>query len=106
MVSDCLRWRRILRSSHLGGTRDPRELSRELVIVQPLPLHSGTAVLVDDLVASGAHLSAVSWVLASAGVQSDFALCVARVEAPGWLPFVIKQAWIPTCPNPRLRSPI
>ncbi len=93
-VWDCLRWKRVLPPSHCGGTRDVRRLCRELVVIKT-PHHSGSVVLVDDVVATGAHLRAVSYILANLGVQCDYALCLARVEHTVLLPFAIKQGWIP-----------
>jgi hypothetical protein len=92
-VFDCLRWIHDRRPSHLGGSREPRILSRELALIH-IPL-CAAVVLVDDVVTTGAHLQAAAAKLSAVGVKCDHAICLARTEVSGLHAFALKKAFVP-----------
>jgi hypothetical protein len=75
-VADSLRWRRERKPSHLGGSRDPDMLFRELSIVSTPP--QGTLVLIDDVVTTGGHILAAAAKLANVQRRCCLAICVGR----------------------------
>jgi hypothetical protein len=92
IVCDSLRWKQTQQASHLGGSRDPQKLYRELSLTHVPP--QGTVVLVDDVVTTGAHLRAAAAKLKSTGRQCSYALCLARREFSSVDAFSIQQALI------------
>jgi hypothetical protein len=78
-VADILRWDRIWPSaSEHGGSRDPSVLCRRLKLVgtiEPRP-----HVLIDDVLTSGGHLRAASYVLRSRGASVVLAICAAKAD--------------------------
>ncbi len=76
VVCDGLRWRRAMKSSHTGGTRDPQDLYDNLSLVGPMP--KGTYVIVDDLLTTGGHVLASAAIVSSITSQCRLALCVGR----------------------------
>jgi len=103
VVCDSLRWKHRLVPSHLRGTREPERLYRDLKVIC-LP-QSGTIILVDDVVTTGAHILAASAKLESAAhVSCSRAICVARTEPAGGLPFAIRQASILPSPHSAMDS--
>jgi len=79
LVSDILRWKYPQPPSHRGGSRDPERLLRELVLTRMPP--SGTIVLIDDVLTTGAHILASAEKIRGAGCRCEDAICVARTEA-------------------------
>jgi predicted amidophosphoribosyltransferase len=79
LVADVVRWTRSCQPSHLGGCRDPKSLQRELEIMSVPP--SGTIVLVDDVVTSGAHILAAAALFKNVGFECKHAICVARTTS-------------------------
>lgn len=67
LVTDALRWKATLGSSHEGGERRRRELSPNLVIKQSVAGHN--VVLVDDLLTRGGNMLACKDVLEAAGAN-------------------------------------
>lgn len=67
LVTDALRWKANLGSSHEGGERRRRELSPHLVVMQPVAGHD--IVLVDDLLTRGGNMLACKDVLEAAGAN-------------------------------------
>jgi hypothetical protein len=90
LVADLFRWQSLHRPSHRGGSRDPNSLERELEIVSVCP--SGTIVLVDDVVTSGAHLLAAAALLKNVGFECEHAICLARTTASSKPAFSIGKA--------------
>jgi hypothetical protein len=78
-VADSLRWRRERKPSHLGGTREPHTLFRELFIVSTPP--QGTLILIDDVVTTGGHILAAAAKLATVQRPCSLAICVGRTVA-------------------------
>jgi hypothetical protein len=101
-VFDGLRWRRAMKPSHRGGTRDPEELSDNLVLLGSIPF--GTPVIVDDVVTTGNHLRAAAAKIISADMHCGLALCAVRItRVPVDAPFRPKAEIIPDfCPVPRI----
>lgn len=89
-VSDALRWNSPQPPSHRGGSRDQERLLHSLVIVRRPP--TGTIVLVDDVLTTGAHIMASAERMRSAGFRCDNAICVARTEARCGRTFAIRGA--------------
>ena len=56
-VTSCLRWRQPQPPAHLGGSRDPAILYRELEDPD-LPTLDHPIILIDDVLTSGGHLRA------------------------------------------------
>jgi hypothetical protein len=81
VVCDALRWKKPQTPSHLGGSRDPQQLLRNLDLIRIPP--RGTVVIVDDVLTTGAHLLASAVKLSSAGVLCTNAICVAKAERTG-----------------------
>ena len=77
VIFDALRWRRAMRPSHRGGTRDPEDLNHNLVLLGPIPL--GTPVIVDDVVTTGNHIRAAAAKITSANIHCGLALCAIRI---------------------------
>jgi hypothetical protein len=75
-VADSLRWRRERKPSHLGGSREPHSLFRELSVVSTPP--QGTLILIDDVVTTGGHILAAAAKLASVQRRCCLAICVGR----------------------------
>jgi predicted amidophosphoribosyltransferase len=75
VVCDCLRWKQHQTPSHCGGTRNISRLNSDLLLTITPPL--ATAILVDDVVTTGAHIIASAAVLARGGVYCNEAICVA-----------------------------
>jgi hypothetical protein len=93
VIADSLRWKHQQPPCHRGGNRDPDRLFRELELTRMPP--SGTIVLIDDVMTTGAHLLASAARLRSAGFHCEDAICVARTEACGERPtFAIRQTTI------------
>jgi len=84
LVSDSLRWKHAQPPSHHGGSRDLERLFRELEIGRIRP--TGTLLLVDDVLTTGAHILACAARLASAGFHCHNAICVAHTELSATCP--------------------
>jgi len=91
-VSDGLRWKHQCRPSHLGGCRQADRLFRELELIRLPP--SGTILLIDDVMTTGAHLLASTARLRSAGFQCENAICFGRTEWAEPRTFAIRHAII------------
>jgi hypothetical protein len=77
---DVLRWKTPMPSAHrTGGTRDPVALYERLTLVSDVP--TGTRlILIDDVLASGAHLRAAAAFLADQGCAIAGAICAGRAD--------------------------
>ncbi|HVK79971.1 MAG TPA: hypothetical protein VM915_05105, partial [Verrucomicrobiae bacterium] len=90
-VIDKLRFRRPMKSSHSGGTRDRLELAAALFLPSGVRPH-GTAVLVDDVLTSGAHFLASRDVLTARGIIcEDGLVCGRTIDDPIEDPFDIDE---------------
>ena len=90
---DVLRWARPMAKAHAAdGSRDPQVLYGRLRRMdRSWPLTGQRLVLVDDVVASGAHLRAAAAFLADCGATVACAICAARASetvTPGEKPLV------------------
>jgi len=79
-VDDLLRWVRPMLPTHFGeDSRDPQVLYGRLRLRDPLrPVRHQRFVLVDDVIASGAHLRAAAAFLRDCGATVVCAVCAAR----------------------------
>ena len=78
-IADVLRFERKMPSaSQRGGTRDPEELYKRLVITNDVS--RSPYVLVDDVLASGGHLKACAARLRRAGAKVSMAFCAGRAS--------------------------
>jgi hypothetical protein len=75
-VWDGLRWKREMTPSSKGGTRDPHELFKNLVVTDELP--DRKLILIDDVRTKGAHLIAAKARLVEKGGDCRFAICAGR----------------------------
>ena len=78
-VADVLRFeRKVPSANQQGGTRDPEELYKRLVVTGDI---SGSpCVLVDDVLTSGGHLRACAARLRRAGAKVSMAFCAGRAS--------------------------
>ena len=81
-VDDLLRWVRPMLPTHFGeDSRDPQVLYGRLRLRDPLrPVRHQRFVLVDDVIASGAHLRAAAAFLRDCGATVVCAVCAARAR--------------------------
>jgi hypothetical protein len=84
-VFDVLRWDRPMAPAHAGtGTRDPQELYSSLRLTsRKLPADIPQIVLVDDVIATGAHLRAAAAFLRDCGGRILAAACAGRADNSG-----------------------
>jgi len=84
-ILDVVRWDQPMIPAHAGaGTRDPQELYSSLRLrPAKLPPELPPIVLVDDVIATGAHLRAVAAFLRDWGGHVIAAVCVARADNSG-----------------------
>lgn len=76
---DLLRWRMPMVKSHAGGTRSPAVLYSNLVLTNPFMVANRECILLDDVVASGAHIKACAAVLEKNGARVNLAIAAGRV---------------------------
>jgi hypothetical protein len=84
-VTDVLRWDQPMIPAHAGaGTRDPQELYSALRLrCGQLPSGLSEIVLVDDVIATGAHLRAAAAFLRDFGGHVLAAVCAGRADNSG-----------------------
>lgn len=87
-VFDVLRWRERMVPAHVGvGTRDPQELYGNLrLTMAEWPADVPQIVLVDDVMATGAHFRAAAAFLRDWGGHLLVAICAGRADNSGALP--------------------
>ncbi len=92
-VCDALRWKTTALSSHRGGSRDPQILNENLQVVV-CPEHP--VILVDDVMTTGAHMTACARKLQAVGVDIHCGLVAVRAtwdqreKTLGWIDEVIE----------------
>jgi hypothetical protein len=97
-VADVLRWAQPMDSAHSGGgTRDPQELYSALRLTRRgFGQDRPQCVIVDDVLASGAHIRAVAAFLRDCGASILAAICAAQateVAVPD--PFAVRTTVLP-----------
>jgi len=110
VVIDALRWRRKVKPSHEGGTRDPARLYANLTMLLTIP--RGTSVVVDDVLTTGGHVRAAAARISTRSAHPcGHAICLARTvpnredecfsiaeaEFPDFRPSGHERPWLPDC---------
>jgi hypothetical protein len=98
ILRDVLRWATPMPSAHdQGGTREPQELySAFRLTMRRLPEDGLRYVLVDDVLASGAHIRAAAAFLTDCGADVGCAICAAQaVYDASCEPFAIRTESLP-----------
>jgi hypothetical protein len=98
IIRDLLRWATPMPSAHeQGGTREPQELYSALrLTTRRLSEDNPRYVLVDDVLASGAHIRAAAAFLTDCGADVRCAICAAQAvhNAPAE-PFATRMESLP-----------
>lgn len=80
VVADVLRWSERRPPAHVvSGSRDPKQLFERLRLRNSLPPHR-SIVIVDDVIASGAHVLATAAFLESHGAAIACVICAGRAD--------------------------
>lgn len=76
VVHPALRFKKEMSSTREGGPREPELIYPEMTLTSAPP--TGPVVLIDDVLTTGGHLVASSWVLDDIGREPSHAMCCGR----------------------------